>query len=363
MLRYKIGISLIPDVGDITAKKLIAYCGGIDAVFKENKKNLLKIPGIGSHLVKSILSQDVLKRAEEEISFIEKYKITPVFYLDKQYPTRLKHCIDSPLMLYYKGNADLNNQKIISIVGTRKASDYGKENCDKIIEGLAALDVIIVSGLAYGIDTYSHKSSLKNNIKTIGVLAHGLDQIYPSVNKSLAEKMIHHGGLITEFMSKTKMDPAFFPRRNRIVAGISDATIVIESGIKGGSLITANIANSYNRDVFAVPGRNNDKYSQGCNHLIKTNKAALIQSVDDLIYIMGWEKKSKKAIPKQHKLFIKLEADEEKLVKLMQENGESAIDWLCLNSNLPMSKVASLLLNLEFSGLVKSLPGKMYRLV
>lgn len=362
MLQYKIGISLIPDVGDITAKKLIAYCGGVEAVFKESKKNLLKIPGVGVHIVKSIINQDVLKRAEDEISFIDKYKIKALFYLDKDYPTRLKHCIDSPMMLYYKGNADLNNQKIVSIVGTRNATSYGKENCNKIIEGLIPLDVIIVSGLAYGIDSHAHKTALKNNLKTIAVLAHGLDQIYPSINKSLAEKMINHGGLITEFMNKTKMDPAFFPRRNRIVAGISDATIVIESGIRGGSLITANIANSYNRDVFAVPGRNNDKFSQGCNHLIKTNKAALIQSVEDLIYIMGWEEKSKKTIAKQQKLFVKLEPDEEKLVKLLQENGESGIDWLCLNSKLPMSKVASLLLNLEFSGIVISLPGKMYRL-
>ncbi len=359
-MQYKIGITLIPDVGDITGKKLIAYCGGVEAVFKEKKQNLLKIPGIGEHLVNSILKQDVLKRAEQEIAFIEKYNITPLFYLDKQYPERLKHCIDSPMMLYFKGNADLNATKIISVVGTRKPTEYGIKTCNKLIKDLTSQNVLIVSGLAYGIDACSHKAALKNNLKTIGVLAHGLDIIYPSLNKSLAEKMVENGGLITEFISKTKMDPAFFPRRNRIIAGLADAVIVIESGIKGGSLITANIANSYSRDVFAVPGKNDDKYSVGCNHLIKINKAALFQSAEDVIYIMGWEKNKEKNAPAQRELFVKLKPNEEILVKLLKENGDSDIDYLCLNANLTMSKVAAALLSLEFSGIIKGLPGKMY---
>ena len=361
-MQYKIGITLIPDVGDITGKKLIAYCGGVEAVFKEKKQNLLKIPGIGEHLVNSILKQDVLKRAEQEIAFIEKYNITPFFYLDKQYPERLKHCIDSPMMLYFKGNADLNATKIISVVGTRKPTEYGIKTCNKLIKDLTSQNVLIVSGLAYGIDACSHKAALKNNLKTIGVLAHGLDIIYPSLNKSLAEKMVENGGLITEFISKTKMDPAFFPRRNRIIAGLADAVIVVESGIKGGSLITANIANSYSRDVFAVPGKNDDKYSVGCNHLIKINKAALFQSAEDVIYIMGWEKNKEKNAPTQRELFVKLKPNEEILVKLLKENGDSDIDYLCLNANLTMSKVAAALLSLEFSGIIKGLPGKMYSL-
>jgi len=361
-MQYKIGITLIPDVGDITGKKLIAYCGGVEAVFKEKKQNLLKIPGIGEHLVNSILKQDVLKRAEQEIAFIKKYNITPFFYLDKQYPERLKHCIDSPMMLYFKGNADLNATKIISVVGTRKPTEYGIKTCNKLIKDLTSQNVLIVSGLAYGIDSCSHKAALKNNLKTIGVLAHGLDIIYPSLNKSLAEKMVENGGLITEFISKTKMDPAFFPRRNRIIAGLADAVIVIESGIKGGSLITANIANSYSRDVFAVPGKNDDKYSVGCNHLIKINKAALFQSAEDVIYIMGWEKNKEKNAPTQRELFVKLKPNEEILVKLLKENGDSDIDYLCLNANLTMSKVAAALLSLEFSGIIKGLPGKMYSL-
>ena len=361
-MQYKIGITLIPDVGDITGKKLIAYCGGVEAVFKEKKQNLLKIPGIGEHLVNSILKQDVLKRAEQEIAFIKKYNITPFFYLDKQYPERLKHCIDSPMMLYFKGNADLNATKIISVVGTRKPTEYGIKTCNKLIKDLTSQNVLIVSGLAYGIDSCSHKAALKNNLKTIGVLAHGLDIIYPSLNKSLAEKMVENGGLITEFISKTKMDPAFFPRRNRIIAGLADAVIVVESGIKGGSLITANIANSYSRDVFAVPGKNDDKYSVGCNHLIKINKAALFQSAEDVIYIMGWEKNKEKNAPTQRELFVKLKPNEEILVKLLKENGDSDIDYLCLNANLTMSKVAAALLSLEFSGIIKGLPGKMYSL-
>ncbi len=360
MLIYQIGISLIPGVGDINGKKLISYCGGAEAVFKEKKQALMKIPGIGFSLVNSILSQKVLERAEEEIGFIEKHKISPLFYTDKKYPQRLKHCIDGPMMIYYKGNADLNSTRIISIVGTRKATEYGKEFCAKLVADLTGLDLMVVSGLAYGIDTHAHKSAVKNEMATVGILAHGLDRIYPQVNKSLAEKMVKNGGLLTDFISKTNPDRENFPKRNRIVAGISDATVVIESAIKGGALITANIANSYNRDVFAFPGRVNDHYSEGCNFLIKTNRAALIQSAKDIKYIMQWEPESGK-IPKQHKLFKELSQEEELIVNILKENEETSIDYIVLKSKLSMSKIASILLNLEFDGIVKSLPGKMYK--
>ena len=362
MLLYQIGITLIPGIGDINGKKLIAYCGGAEAVFKEKKAVLLKIPGIGTSTVNAIISQKVLQRAEEEIGFIQKYKITPLFFSDKNYPQRLKHCVDGPMLLYYKGNADLNTSRIVGVVGTRSATEYGKETGNKILEELAALDVLVVSGLAYGIDTIAHKSALAYNLKTVGVLAHGLDRIYPVANKSLAEKMVSNGGLITEFINKSNPDRENFPKRNRIIAGMIDALIVIESAIRGGALITANIANSYDRDVFAFPGKISDKYSEGCNFLIKTNKAALIQSGKDISYIMQWEADTKKS-PKQHKLFIELNSDEKMIVEILRKSETCSIDYIVLQSKLSTSKIAALLLNLEFKGVVKNLPGKMYKCV
>ncbi|MBE9481937.1 MAG: DNA-protecting protein DprA [Bacteroidetes bacterium] len=362
MLLYQIGITLIPGVGDIVGKKLIAYCGSVEAVFKEKKKLLLKIPGIGKSTVNSVINQKILERAEEEIRFIEKYKIDTLFYLDDKYPYRLKQCEDSPMLLFYKGTADLNAPKIISIVGTRKASEYGKEICSSLIKGLIEQNILIVSGLAYGIDTCAHKTSLESNLKTVGVLAHGLDKVYPQLNKSLAEKMLNNGGLLTEFLSKTTPDRENFPKRNRIIAGLSDAVIVIESAIRGGALITADIANSYNRDVFAVPGRLYDKYSQGCNNLIKTNRAALVQSAEDIKYIMGWEITKKKP-KKQQRLFIKLSPEEETIVNILKEKQELGIDKISSLSKLSASKVASALLNLEFEGIIKCLPGKVYRML
>ncbi len=348
-------------MGDVNGKKLISYCGSPEAVFREKKKALMKIPGIGEATVSSILSQKVLERAEKEIAFIEKYKIKSLYYTDKEYPSRLKHCDDSPILLYYKGNADLNAERIVGIVGTRRATDYGKESCEKIIEGLAELDVLIVSGLAYGIDTCSHKSALDNNLKTVGVVAHGLDRIYPSDNKTLAKKMHRNGGIITEFLSETNPDRENFPQRNRIIAGMVDALVVVESAKRGGALITADIANSYNRDVFAVPGDINKKFSEGCNLFIKTNRAALIQSADDIKYVMRWETETKKPA-KQRKLFVELSDEEQIIVDLLKETDQAGIDHIVADSGLTPSKVASALLNLEFEGIVRSLPGKIYKM-
>lgn len=232
-LQYKIGINLIPGISDINGKKLIAYCGGAEAVFKEKKSSLLKIPGMGEATANKILSAEVLKRAELELAFIQENKIKTYYFLDDDYPERLKHCVDGPIMLYFKGNADLNMSKILSVVGTRKASNYGKRICKTLIEGLKDLNVLIVSGLAYGIDTFAHKEALNNELKTVGVLAHGLDHLYPSLNKSLAEKMLNQGGLLTDFISKTNPDRENFPKRNRIIAGVADAVLVIESAKKG----------------------------------------------------------------------------------------------------------------------------------
>ncbi len=362
MLIYQIGLTLLPGVGDVLGKKLVAYCGGVEAVFRQKRDALEKIPGIGGKLVSSILSQNVLHRAEEEIKFIEHNNITPLFYLDKAYPELLKHCIDSPLMLYYQGSTSLNVRRIISIVGTRKATDYGRSVCEKIIRGLAEYNVLIVSGLAYGIDTCAHRTALDHQLKTIGVLGHGLDRIYPYTNRGLASKMLDQGGLLTEFMSNTMPDRENFPKRNRIIAGIADATLVIEAAKTGGALITASIANSYNRDVFAVPGRVGDTWSEGCNIYIKENKAALVQDAIDIALVLGWEKKSDKQPSIQRELFIELSPEEEKIVSIMRTNGNLGIDDITIKSEMPASKVAAALLSLEFQGLVRAMPGKVFKL-
>ena len=361
-LKYKIALSLIPTIGDVLAKRLVAYCGSVEAVFKEKKGALEKIPGIGTVNAGAVINQTVFKRAEEEILFIEKNKIQPIFYLDKAYPKRLTHCEDSPILLYFRGDADFNQKHVISIVGTREATEYGKSICEKLIKDLAHLNPLIVSGLAYGIDVCAHKVALDNNLKTIGVFAHGLDKVYPAAHRPIAEKMIENGGLLTDFVSNTQPNPEFFPSRNRIVAGMADCTIVIESKLGGGSLITADIANSYNRDVFAFPGRVNDPTSEGCNSIIKQNKAALVQSAADIEYIMGWEQSKKANAPIQKQLFIELKPEEELVVKALKSNESTNIDDLCFATKMTMSKVSSLLLTLEFSGVVKSLPGKMYKL-
>ena len=265
-------------------------------------------------------------------------------------------------MLFYRGIANLNSPRIVSIVGTRKATNYGRLCCQKIVEGLAGSNVLIISGLAYGIDTCAHKSSLINGLKTIGVLAHGLDRIYPWLNRKLAGQMVKEGGLITEFFSESLPDRENFPKRNRIIAGMADAVVVIEAAHKGGALITADIANSYNREVFAIPGRIDSQYSVGCNQMIKMNKAALAESAEDIKFIMGWERSVEETSSGQTKLFIDLSEEEETIINLLETNGKSGIDWISLSSNMSMSKVASVLLHLEFKGLIKSLPGKIYTL-
>lgn len=363
-LKLKIALTLIPGVGNVTAKTLVSYCGSVEGIFKEKKRRLEKIPDIGPKTAAAIADHTVFEDADEELSFIKKFKVTPLFYLDKNFPERLKNCSDSPVLLFYKGNADLNKSKIIAIVGSRNATDYGKETTEKLVEDLKSLNVTIVSGLAYGIDICAHKSALKNGLETVGVLGHGLDTLYPALHRNVALMMMEQGGLLTEFLTKTKPDQENFPKRNRIVAGISDAVVVIEAAKKGGALITAEIANSYNRDVFAVPGKLTDTFSEGCNHLIKTNKAVLIESAEDIKYIMGWEEKtSKKNLKKQRQLFIELNDEEKKLIGLLDHAGKLDIDSICSQSLLPVSKVSAILLNLEFKGVLKSLPGKMYELI
>lgn len=363
-LLYNIAITCLPNIGDVLAKKLIAYCGSAEAVFYEKKATLEKIPGIGAIYAKSVLThrKNSLLRAEKEIQFIEKNGIVPLMYLDKNYPKRLLHCEDGPVMIYLKGNQNLNTNKVISVVGTRNITDYGKEFCEMIINDLKPYSPVIISGLAYGVDICAHKSAIKNDLSTIGVLAHGLDRIYPTHHRSVAKKMLEKGGVLSDFISETKPDRENFPKRNRIVAGLSDLTLVIESSKKGGSLITAELAHSYNRDVFALPGKISDSQSEGCNWLIKTNKAALIQSVKDIEYIMGWEPLAQENQSTQTKLFVPLTSDQKRITDMMLNKDKMTIDDISLNVKMPMSLTASLLLELEFSGVVKSYPGKLYKL-
>lgn len=358
-LLYKIGITLIPKIGVVNGKQLIAFCGGVEAVFREKASALEKIPNIGSATVQSILNQKVLARAEEEITFINKNNIQTLYYSDKDYPSRLSNCYDSPIMLYFKGKSQLNNQRVVAIVGTRRATNYGKDICREIISHLKDYNVLIISGLAYGIDCCAHREALDNHIATVGVLGHGLDTLYPSQNRKISEKMIENGGLLTEFISKTKPDRENFPKRNRIVAGMSDAVVVIESGKKGGAIITADLGNSYNRDVFAVPGRAGDEFSKGCNYLIRTNRAALIENGSNISYFMGWEKTQIKPND-QPKLFIDLTIEEQTIFDCVLIAKEISIDKIAITTGLKPSLVASTLLKLEFEGLIRALPGKLY---
>lgn len=360
-LKLRIALTLLEGVGSVTARNLVSYCGSVEGVFRERKKNLEKIPGIGPATAEKIISHNTFERAEKELAFIERHEIKPLFYLDKDFPSRLKSCSDAPVMLYYKGTADLNQHRMIAIVGTRNASDYGRTITEKITEELKAYEIIIVSGLAYGIDITAHKASIKNEIPTIGVLGHGLDRIYPAIHKSTAEKMMEQGGLLTEFMTDTKPDKENFPQRNRIVAGMCDAVLVIEAAKSGGALITAEIANSYNRDVFAIPGRTSDPYSAGCNYFIKMNKAALVESAADIAEMMQWNAEKHEAVkPKQKQLFVELTEEEKQLVEIISQHGKTHIDLITSSLPLPVSKISATLLSLEFKGVIKSLPGKMY---
>ncbi|WP_165022639.1 DNA-processing protein DprA [Dysgonomonas sp. ZJ279] len=365
-LLYQIALTQINGVGDITARNILKAVGDEEAIFRSSRKSLLSIKGIASKTIDEILNPEVLRRAEQELLFVEKNNIKTYFINDKDYPHRLRECIDAPVLLYFKGDTDFNVDKIVSIVGTRNSSNYGNNFCDAFLEELASAlpDTLIISGLAYGIDINAHRSALKHNLPTIGVLAHGLDRIYPSAHRQTAIEMIEHGGLLTEFPSKTEPDKFNFVRRNRIVAGMADAVIVVESNTKGGSLITAEIANSYCKDVFALPGRINDPKSGGCNKLIADHKADLFQSFNYFIQQMGWDDNSEKTkkTPKQKELFINLNEEEQKVVDALSTNDSLHVDQLASESCVPIYQLFSTLLDLEMKGLIKNLPGNLYAL-
>jgi DNA processing protein len=362
-LQLKIALSLIPGIGPMLVRRLVAYTGSVEAVFREKKRILEKVPGIGVVKASQIETDKLLKEAELEAEYIQKSGIRALFYLDKEYPVRLKECEDSPVILYVKGKTEIEAVKVISIVGTRSASDYGKSCTEEIISYMAERypDLVVISGLAYGIDITAHKAALKNNIITIAALGHGFEFMYPSLHKSIAKKILDQGALVTEFKSLQKPEPGNFISRNRIIAGMADATVVVESAEKGGALITADLANSYNREVFAIPGRGIDTYSKGCNNLIKTNKAALAECGADIELAMGWYRGKKKPATMQKSLFIQLTSDEEKILDYLNEHGDSALDDISITLNIPVARVSAMLLNMEFNGLVRPLPGKYFR--
>ena len=362
-LKYKVALSMLPNIGGILARNLVAYIGSAEGVFSQSAKALTKVPGIGELYARQIKKSNVLPKAEQELEYIDKNGIDIHFYTDKTYPRRLKSCVDAPLIIYTKGKMNLDAERVISVVGTRNATEYGKSIVSDLCREFAErkYNILIVSGLAYGIDIQAHRSALKYDLPTVGVIAHGLDMLYPAIHKQTALKMQESGGIVTDFPSNSKIDPANFVKRNRIIAGLADATIVVESAKKGGSLITADIASSYNRDVYAFPGRSGDTYSKGCNQLIRNNQATLIEGIEDLEYFMGWEKTDKvEAI--QSSLFIDLNPEEERVVDLLKEKGELFIDQISAEIKLPVSRVSAMLLNLEFKNLLVALPGKMYKL-
>jgi DNA processing protein len=356
-----LSLHFIPGIGDFLVKQLVSYCGSAEQVFKTPKGKLLKIPGIGEVSAEAIRTGNTFNTAENELRKAEKEDTEIIFFTDKNYPQRLKVIEDAPSLIYYKGNQSLNPDKALGIVGTRQATEYGKEIVDKICNELAVHQPLIISGLAYGIDIHAHKHALNYGLSTIGVMGSGMDVIYPSTHKETAKKMIHQGGLLTENHFGTKPDAHNFPARNRIIAGLCDALIVVEAAEKGGALITADIANSYNKDVFAVPGNLDQPFSEGCNKLIKTNRANLYTSVKDIEYIMGWNANSIQKAPELN--LTAFEPDEQTVIKILKDkNGPMMIDEISIRSSLNPSKLASLLLTLEFKNAVKSMPGKMFAL-
>ncbi len=364
-LKQKIALTLIPGVGDRMLKALLSYFGSVEAIFNANASDLASLPRVGSKLSGFRTNKSLMERAEKEAAFVLKNHIKVSFYLDKDYPYRLKDCNDGPVLIYYQGNMNLNSDRIISIVGTRNSTAYGKRLVANVINELSDFDskIVVVSGMAYGIDILAHRACANHQMQTIGVLAHGLDRLYPSVHREAAKKMMKNGGLLSEFPSETNPDPQNFVKRNRIVAGLSDATLVIESGLKGGALITTNIASSYNRDVFAFPGEVGAPFSSGCNWLIKTNQAAMIENAKDLVAQMNWIKKKNNNNPVQTSLFQELTDDEKQIFDLLRQKGEMALNFISLALNQPISKTSVILFNMEMKGMLQVQPGNVYRLI
>jgi len=352
----------VPNLGDSSAKKLIRHFGSAEAIFKEKRTSILKIDGIGNIRLEGLFDSGRFTAAEAELNFIQQNKIKYHYFLDPSYPEKLKHCVDGPILLFSRGNINLNKRRILSIVGTRKITSSGIAFCEKLIEDLEAFDPVIVSGFAYGVDITAQRAAVKNGLQTVGCLAHGLNQIYPKTHARYIAQIEENGGFFTDFWSTDAFDRNNFLKRNRIIAGLSEATVVIESADKGGSLVTADIASSYDREVFAVPGRPSDIQSAGCLNLIKSQKAHVLTSVADLIYILNWELNSSgKAIQKQ--LFIDLESQEQLVYDFLQGQGKQQLDHIALNCKMPTFKAAGILLEMELKGAIRPLPGKLFEVI
>lgn len=360
-LFFQLALSFVPGIGGKTARALLNHYETATNIFKASIKDLQRIEGVGEFRAGKFRDKEAFTFAAQERAYIEKHEVQPLFFNKPGYPKRFFNCDDAPILLYYKGAADLNSERIVAIIGTRKNTDYGQRATEELITQLQGMEgLVIVSGLALGIDSIAHKAAIKNNIATVGVLGHGLDRLYPTSNKQLAKEMMAQGGLLTEFPSGTNPDRQNFPIRNRVVAGMSDVTILVESDIKGGAMITAYMALSYGRDVAAFPGRLYDGKSSGSNLLIKKNIAALITNADDLMELMNWQQKEEKKVV-QKQMFITLNEEEQKLMALLHEKDGLHADELLMQSGFTYPQLASILLQLEMQGLVKSLPGKMYR--
>jgi len=353
----------IPNIGDVISKKLIGHCGSPAAIFDDKVQTLLKIDGVGAHALKGIHDKEHWEAAETEYDYIVAKNIGYSYFMDDDYPSYLKHCVDGPILLFKRGHIDLKERKIISVVGTRNITSYGMAFCEKFIKDIAPLNPIIVSGFAYGVDIYVQRAAVKHGLQTIGCLAHGLNQIYPKVHAKYTPDIEKNGGFLTDFWSNSSPERENFLKRNRIIAGMSEATIVIESAEKGGSLVTADIANSYNRDVFAVPGRAGDTYSLGCNNLIKQQKAHMLTSAADLVYLLGWDVEEKEAKTVQKQLFVELDTIEKSIYSYLQKDGKQLLDSIALECKIPIFKTSSTLLNMEMKGVVRPLPGKLFEAI
>lgn len=364
---YSIALTMVPGIGHIGAKRLVEGMKSATDVFRFRKELAQRLSGVHERVSGALDCPSIIARAEQELVFLQKNHIQCLTFHDEAYPSRLRECEDAPVVLFYKGNADLNALHIINMVGTRHATDYGTQLCTTFLRDLKALcpDVLVVSGLAYGIDINAHRSALDNDLPTVGVLAHGLDRIYPSLHRKTAVEMLDKGGLLTEFPVGTTPDKHNFISRNRIVAGMCDATIVVESAAKGGSLITAELAESYHRDCFAFPGRATDEYSKGCNQLIRDSKASLLLSAEDLVEAMGWTLDSHpvKAENVQRSLFLELTEEEQKIVHTLEKQGNLQINTLVVETDIPVHKMSAILFELEMKGAVRVLAGGVYQLL
>lgn len=358
----QVALTLISGIGSRRARIVISHFESLDAFFGEKRLNLAKIPGIPSDFVSHKHRMQALEAADKVLESLYKLDGQLLFYSDADYPRRLKQCEDAPLVLYYKGNIDWNPEKIVAVVGTRHATDYGRQLTKELVEGVKSAGATVISGMAHGIDVCAHQMALRNELPTLGVLGHGLDWMYPSEHAKIAGEMLGNGGLITEFYPGLKPEPSYFPMRNRIVAGLADATIVVESGIKGGSLITANLAADYNRDVFAFPGDVNRPLSAGCHRLIQDDKAHLITRARDFLKLMNWEASKARAVQQRH-LFVELNQMEQRIVEALKTKPDLTPDTLAYLTTMTVSQALTSLLELELKGVVSCRPGKRYSLV